>query len=112
MSEEAVSDDNNDIHTVDVSQKSFKVTIVWRNVLILSVIHVLAIYGYYLMVTAAKWQTMPFAYVFTVLGTLLGITAGMSSKRSPSSSADSFQVHIACGLIVHTKQSLPSEFFS
>ena len=56
---------------------SFKLSdIKWRNVVSLSLVHVLAFYGLYLYVTGAmKWQTAAVAYVFGVFSAF-GITTG------------------------------------
>ena len=50
---------NNENH-----EKSFKATIVWRNVVLLGAIHLGALYGAYLMIVSAKSQTVYAWYLF------------------------------------------------
>jgi len=53
----------------------YKLQIVWRNVVIMSFLHLSALYGIYLCFVSAKWQTIAFA-VFLYVCSGLGITAG------------------------------------
>lgn len=49
--------------------------IVWRNVILMGTLHLMSIYGFYLIFSTAMWKTVFTAYVlYTVSG--LGITAG------------------------------------
>ncbi len=64
------------LNSNEKDKSNYKLRIVWRNVITITTIHILAIYGYYLAITSAKWQTIHFAYFFTLLGSLFGITAG------------------------------------
>nr|XP_033329812.1 acyl-CoA Delta(11) desaturase-like [Megalopta genalis] len=59
----------------DQSKTKYKRQIVWRNVIIFSFLHLGALYGVYLSLTAAKWMTLFFAFSL-YLGSGLGITAG------------------------------------
>jgi len=53
----------------------YKREIVWRNVIIMSLLHLSALYGLYLCIVSAKWQTFAFAvFLYVISG--LGITAG------------------------------------
>lgn len=45
-------------------QNRFQTEIVWKNVLLIGAIHVGAIYGSYLMVVSAKYQTVYAWYLF------------------------------------------------
>jgi stearoyl-CoA desaturase (delta-9 desaturase) len=47
---------------------SYKVEIVWRNVILFLDLHIFAVYGAYIIVKYAKWQNMVFAYVIALLG--------------------------------------------
>jgi hypothetical protein len=38
----------------------YKTEIVWRNVIIMSLLHLSALYGLYLCIVSAKWQTFAF----------------------------------------------------
>jgi len=49
--------------------------IVWRNVVIMLYLHAAALYGVYLALTSAKWQTFALAFAFYIISGL-GITAG------------------------------------
>ncbi|CAN7993450.1 unnamed protein product [Ixodes hexagonus] len=64
--------------------KPFKTTIVWRNVILMGYLHLISLYGFYIIFTAAMWKTIIAAYVlYTLSG--IGITAGahrMWSHRS------------------------------
>lgn len=52
-----------------------KLTLVWRNIIAFAYLHLAALYGLWLLLTSAKWQTDLFAlFLYTVSG--LGITAG------------------------------------
>jgi len=53
----------------------YKLEIVWRNVALMSALHLSALYGLYLCFASAKWQTTAFA-VFLYIISGLGITAG------------------------------------
>jgi len=55
--------------------KPQKIQIVWRNVVIYSILHLIAAYGFYVTVTQAMWSTILWAYFLYVIGGL-GITAG------------------------------------
>lgn len=39
---------------------NFKTEIVWRNIILMSLVHAGGFYGLYLCFTAAKWQTIAF----------------------------------------------------
>ncbi|XP_064457895.1 acyl-CoA Delta-9 desaturase-like [Ornithodoros turicata] len=55
--------------------KQVPTKIVWRNVILMGYLHLASIYGFYLIFTAAMWQTILAAYIlYTLSG--LGITAG------------------------------------
>ncbi|XP_017473248.1 PREDICTED: acyl-CoA Delta(11) desaturase-like [Rhagoletis zephyria] len=49
--------------------------LVWRNIIAFVYVHLAAVYGLYLMLTSAKWQTISLA-LFLYLISGLGITAG------------------------------------
>ena len=59
-----ISDEEND--TIDVtqeevtSQTEYKMQIVWRNVLVYIIFHFMALYGFILGFTVAKWETVAF----------------------------------------------------
>ncbi|XP_054156837.1 stearoyl-CoA desaturase 5-like [Oppia nitens] len=53
----------------------YKLEIVWRNVIVMAILHIGALYGAYLMVTAAKYQTV-IAWFFMYIFSGMGITAG------------------------------------
>ncbi|XP_016941737.3 acyl-CoA Delta-9 desaturase [Drosophila suzukii] len=52
-----------------------RLKLVWRNIIAFAYLHLAALYGAYLMVTSAKWQTSVLAYFLYVVSGL-GITAG------------------------------------
>jgi len=56
-------------------KKPFKAKIVWRNVILFAFLHVGALYGFYLFLTAAKWATWLWIVALYVMSGL-GITAG------------------------------------
>lgn len=57
------------------NQESYKIDLVWRNILLFAYLHVAAIYGMYLMATSASWYTIAWA-VFMYQCGAFGITAG------------------------------------
>lgn len=58
-----------------VAKEEFRVTYVWRNIILFVFLHAGSLYGLYLGLTQAKWQTILFTYIcYLVSG--LGITAG------------------------------------
>ncbi|XP_054156175.1 acyl-CoA Delta-9 desaturase-like [Oppia nitens] len=64
--------------TVDGSKQAkreFKAQIVWRNVAIMTGLHLAGLYGLYLCFTAAQWQTIVCAILLYIISGL-GITAG------------------------------------
>ncbi|XP_075585788.1 acyl-CoA desaturase 1 isoform X2 [Dermatophagoides farinae] len=67
--------DLNDLLQAQKNQKPYKIQIVWRNVIIMGLLHVAAIYGATLCFGTAKWQTVVAAILLYVY-TGLGITAG------------------------------------
>jgi len=50
--EEKQEDSNKD------PSKEYRLEIVWRNVMVFVYLHVAAVYGFYLLLTAAKWNTV------------------------------------------------------
>ncbi|XP_054156838.1 acyl-CoA desaturase-like [Oppia nitens] len=58
-----------------LGNNTYKLEIVWRNVFIMSLLHIGALYGAYLMITAAKYQTV-IAWFLMYMCSGLGITAG------------------------------------
>ena len=59
----SVSDDNNNIK--DVKKTKYKVQIVWKNVIGMTILHIGAVYGYYLGATGAG-SIGAFVYMFIV----------------------------------------------
>jgi stearoyl-CoA desaturase (delta-9 desaturase) len=60
---------------MEEKQKPYERRIVWRNVIIYSVLHLGAAYGFYTAVFKASWSTLIWSYFLYILGGL-GITAG------------------------------------
>ncbi|KAK8787794.1 hypothetical protein V5799_022430, partial [Amblyomma americanum] len=57
------------------ASKPHKMEIVWRNVILMGSLHLISIYGFYLIFFAAQWKTVLAAYIFyTISG--IGVTAG------------------------------------
>ena len=52
--------------------------VVWRNVILLSILHILALYGWVQFITIEdmKWQTAVATFLFGLFSSSLGITAG------------------------------------
>ncbi|CAG2164427.1 unnamed protein product [Oppiella nova] len=63
------SDDQNN------ANNEYKLQIVWRNVLLMGSLHIGALYGAYIMLTDAKYQTV-IAWFLMYMSSGLGITAG------------------------------------
>lgn len=63
------------VEPVNQDNHKYRLQIVWRNVIIFALLHIGAIYGFYLCLTQAKWTTVAFAY-FLYVYSGLGITAG------------------------------------
>lgn len=61
--------------TLKDKKDKFKAQIVWRNVILMSALHVGAIVGIRQCFVSAQWKTMAFAYLLYVMSGL-GITAG------------------------------------
>ncbi|XP_016979133.1 acyl-CoA Delta-9 desaturase-like [Drosophila rhopaloa] len=61
--------------TVMKKAEKRRLKLVWRNIIAFGYLHLAALYGAYLMVASAKWQTVVFAYLLYVVSGL-GITAG------------------------------------
>lgn len=53
-----------------------KLELIWRNIIVFSVAHLLALYGVWQIFASAYWQTTLFAFVLHFLS-ILGITAGV-----------------------------------
>jgi hypothetical protein len=51
----------------DLAENKSGVKIVWKNVFLIGSLHIGALYGAYLMITAAKYQTVIAWYVFCLL---------------------------------------------
>lgn len=64
--------DQNDLHQVS---EPFKAQIVWRNVILMSLLHIGAFMGLRQCFTSAQWKTIILGYVLYVMGGI-GITAG------------------------------------
>ncbi|KAF7493364.1 Stearoyl-CoA desaturase 5 [Sarcoptes scabiei] len=63
----------------DSPEESFKITdIVWRNVILLTLLHMLAIKGWliFMIDPEAKWQTSVATFIFGLFSSTFGITAG------------------------------------
>lgn len=59
----------------EVTNDNYKLEIVWSNVIYMGMLHILGLYGFFLMFTEAKWQTNVFAILLAEIGSF-GITAG------------------------------------
>ncbi|CAG2121417.1 unnamed protein product, partial [Medioppia subpectinata] len=73
--EVVIKSDNNDNNVKTNANNEYKTQIVWRNVLLMGSLHIGALYGGYIMLTAAKYQTV-FAWFLMYMCSGLGITAG------------------------------------
>ncbi|XP_053612272.1 acyl-CoA Delta-9 desaturase isoform X1 [Plodia interpunctella] len=62
-------------HTPIQQADNYPKKYVWRNILLFAYLHIAALYGGYLFLFHAKWQTDVFAYILYVMSGL-GITAG------------------------------------
>jgi hypothetical protein len=63
--------------TANETITEYKMEIVWPNVFVYIIFHCMAIYGFYLGFTVAKWGTIAWGkYFFSQLELLLFITAG------------------------------------
>lgn len=54
---------------------NYKVVPVWRNITLISILHISAMYGFYIGVFRAKWETIVFNYVISILSSI-GVQAG------------------------------------
>ena len=54
----------------ELKKYDYKLQIVWRNVSLMGALHLSAIYGMYLMIASAKWQTNLFGK-FIIISTIL-----------------------------------------
>ncbi|XP_054166676.1 stearoyl-CoA desaturase 5-like [Oppia nitens] len=55
--------------------KSYKLEIVWRNIILMTLLHTSALYGIWITLMSAKWQTI-YAMFFFGLASALGVLAG------------------------------------
>ncbi|XP_022650135.1 stearoyl-CoA desaturase 5-like isoform X1 [Varroa jacobsoni] len=53
----------------------YRIKLVWRNVILMGYLHIISIYGLYLIATQAMWKTVGWAYIM-YFASCLGITAG------------------------------------
>jgi len=67
--------EENPINEATVSKKPYKMQIVWRNVILMSLLHLGSIVGLYLLVSEAKWLTWLWCYILLFMSAT-GITAG------------------------------------
>jgi hypothetical protein len=51
----------------DLAENKSSLKIVWKNVFLIGSLHIGALYGAYLMITAAKYQTVIAWYIFCLL---------------------------------------------
>ncbi len=73
-----INNDNND-EPMSSNTYSYKFNeIVWRNVILLSILHILAIYAWFVFIYCSeiKWQTAVATFLFGIFSSSLGITAG------------------------------------
>ncbi|CAD6992308.1 unnamed protein product [Ceratitis capitata] len=65
------------VKDIEILKKAEKrrLKLVWRNIIAFVYVHLAAVYGLWLMLTSAKWQTSSLA-IFLYLISGLGITAG------------------------------------
>ncbi|KAH9412455.1 hypothetical protein DERP_011040 [Dermatophagoides pteronyssinus] len=81
---ESLIDDDFDDETNTINEIEQKLStvqwndIVWRNVIALTILHLLAIYGWFLFVTdiKIKWQTSFITFILGLFSSSFGITAG------------------------------------
>lgn len=74
------------LESIDATDASFSTNthqynfneIVWRNVILLAMLHIAAVYAWYLFMIdeTIKWQTSVATFVFGLFSSSLGITAG------------------------------------
>lgn len=74
-----VNEDEQDLIADKVSEKidcdsTYKLQIVWRNVIIMSFVHLGAIYGLYCALTDANWKTNVLAYFFYIFSGLVSFS--------------------------------------
>ncbi|KAK2713676.1 acyl-CoA Delta-9 desaturase-like [Artemia franciscana] len=76
--EEAKADTTDflDKESYEEDRKQIKNEIVWFNVILFTFLHIGALYGVYLLMFTAKWETVAFAVLLYYIGGMLGITAG------------------------------------
>lgn len=86
------------------SPQEYRVQIVWRNVAIMSALHIGALMGVYACFTSAQWKTVVLGYLLYVAGGL-GITAGAHRLWSHRSYKATWQLR----LILAFLQSLAFE---
>ena len=58
-----------------IDEKPYKVVIVWKNVILMSLLHICAVYGVWLVLISAKWQTIFAMYLFGI-SSAIGVLAG------------------------------------
>lgn len=78
-----------------------KVNVVWRNVFVMTVLHLVALYGWYLGIHYAKWQSVLWFFLFGNLGGL-GILVGAHRLWTHRS----FKAHWTARLVLMIMQTI------
>lgn len=74
-------------------EKPFKAPIVWRNVFLMTLLHMCALYGVWLTLISAKWQTI-FAMYFFGISSAIGVLAGAHRLWSHRSYKAKWQLRV------------------
>ena len=80
-------------------RKTYKLEIVWKNVFVMSLLHICALYGVWITLMTSKWQTI-FAMYFFGLSSAIGVLAGAHRLWSHRAYKAKWQLRV--GLIAST----------
>src|SRR5882724_11544976 len=59
----------------EVCEKQYKLEIVWKNIFLMTSLHICAVYGIWLTLMSSKWQTIFGMYFFGMVSAM-GVLAG------------------------------------
>ncbi len=84
---------NSRISTQSLETSNYKLKIVWSNVVLMSLLHLSALYGIWITLTIGKWQTIYAMYFFGITSAM-GVLAGAHRLWSHRSYKAKWQLRV------------------